>query len=147
MDVESWRAFTKPKMREYLEEKRKRTGNTDGGPHYKTVLAVRQRLSPVDMYCYLKARFGEPNGVQNILRSDSSDNWIHWEYSLRPPVAVGRFSICNKSLWICDSACFCASTWLHSRTANGAIPPHFQICFIRPLTTRINGLRRRSRPT
>lgn len=35
------------------------------------------------MYCYLKARFGEPNGVQNILRSDSSDNWIHWEYSLK----------------------------------------------------------------
>jgi hypothetical protein len=83
MDVESWRAFTKPEMREYLEELRKRTGNTDRGPHYKTVLAVRQQLSPVDMFCYLKARFGEPNGVQNILRSDSSDNWIHWEYSLK----------------------------------------------------------------
>jgi hypothetical protein len=34
------------------------------------------------MYCYLKARFGEPNGFQTVLRRDSSDNWIHWDFNL-----------------------------------------------------------------
>jgi hypothetical protein len=35
------------------------------------------------MYCYLKARFGKPNGFQNFLRSDSSDNIIHWDFNLK----------------------------------------------------------------
>jgi hypothetical protein len=47
------------------------------------MLIVRSRLKPVDIYCYLKARFGEPNGFQNFLRRDDSDNWIHWDYSLK----------------------------------------------------------------
>jgi hypothetical protein len=57
MDVESWRAFTKQEMRTYLEEMGKRTDRKDEGPHYRTILAVRQKISPVDMYFYLKARF------------------------------------------------------------------------------------------
>jgi len=40
-------------------------------------------LIPVDIYCYLKARFGEPNGFQNFLRNDDSDNWIHWDFILK----------------------------------------------------------------
>ncbi len=35
------------------------------------------------MFCYLKARFGEPNGFQNFLRKDDSDNWIHWDFQLK----------------------------------------------------------------
>ncbi|KUM25835.1 hypothetical protein AU467_24280 [Mesorhizobium loti] len=46
------------------------------------MLIVRSKLKPVDIYCYLKARFGEPNGFQNFLRKNDSDNWIHWDYSL-----------------------------------------------------------------
>jgi hypothetical protein len=48
-----------------------------------STLAVRESLSPVDVYCYLKARFGEPNGFQNLLRKDDSDNWIHWDFNLK----------------------------------------------------------------
>jgi hypothetical protein len=40
-------------------------------------------LKPVDVYSYLRARFGEPNGFQNFLRRDDSDNWIHWDYNLK----------------------------------------------------------------
>jgi hypothetical protein len=69
-------------MREYLEQTLKRAGVEDRGSRYKSILAVRQHLSPVDMYCYLKARFGEPNGFQTFLRRDSSDNWIHWDFNL-----------------------------------------------------------------
>lgn len=37
----------------------------------------------MDIYCYLKARFGKPNGFQTFLASDSSDNLIHWDYNLK----------------------------------------------------------------
>jgi hypothetical protein len=37
----------------------------------------------VDVYAYLRARFGEPNGLQNFLRRDDSDNWIHWDFNLK----------------------------------------------------------------
>lgn len=40
-------------------------------------------VAPSDLYCYLYARFGRPNGLQNWLRSDSSDNLIHWEWMLQ----------------------------------------------------------------
>lgn len=42
-------------------------------------------LTPVDLYCYLGARFGAPNGMQNVLRNNDSDNLIHWEWSLLFP--------------------------------------------------------------
>lgn len=46
-------------------------------------IQVVSGIRPVDMYCYLVARFGQPNGLQNILRKDDSDNWIHWHFDLR----------------------------------------------------------------
>ncbi len=76
LDIISWRIPTKEELRAFMKadarSKRKRS-----------VLAVRYHLSPVDVYCYLKARFGEPNGFQNFLRRDTSDNWIHWDYNLK----------------------------------------------------------------
>ena len=48
-----------------------------------TFLALRNEIVPSDLYCYLYARFGLPNGVQNLLRNNSSDNLIHWEWMLR----------------------------------------------------------------
>lgn len=46
-------------------------------------LVLRNEIAPSDLYCYLGARFGAPNGLQNFLRSDDSDNLIHWEWALR----------------------------------------------------------------
>lgn len=45
--------------------------------------ALRNEIAPSDLYCYLYARFGLPNGPQNLLRNDSSDNLVHWEWMLR----------------------------------------------------------------
>lgn len=43
----------------------------------------KNRLSPLAFYCYLKARFGEPNGFQMLLKKpNDSDNLIHWHYSI-----------------------------------------------------------------
>lgn len=38
-------------------------------------------IKPVDLYCYFKARFGPPNGIQNFLREDTSDNLVHWNWT------------------------------------------------------------------
>lgn len=41
------------------------------------------RLSPLTLYCYLKGRFGPPNGFQMALKKkNDSDNLIHWHYSI-----------------------------------------------------------------
>jgi hypothetical protein len=39
-------------------------------------------LRPADIYCYLKARFGKPNGSLMFSVPPSSDNLIHWHYTL-----------------------------------------------------------------
>lgn len=60
---------------------------SDDRPHFNTCWTLKNELKPIDLYCYLFARFGPPNGVQNFLRGDHSDNLIHWEWALR---AQGR---------------------------------------------------------
>jgi len=42
--------------------------------------SASDRLPPVLLYCYLKARFGPPNGFMMLLRTRSSDNLIHWHW-------------------------------------------------------------------
>lgn len=43
---------------------------------------IENEIKPSDLYCYLFVKFGMPNGLQNLLRNDSSDNLIHWEWTL-----------------------------------------------------------------
>jgi hypothetical protein len=83
MDVPAWRALTKLEMRHHLERIGRQNKETTGNAVFKSILAVRNNLSPLDMYCYLKARFGEPNGFQNFLRRDSSHNLFHWDFNLK----------------------------------------------------------------
>jgi hypothetical protein len=84
MDVEAWRLPTKEEMLAIIDShieryKHRRTKSRTRS----SILAVRQYLSPVDMYCYLKARFGRPNGFQTFLRRDDSDNLIHRVFHLK----------------------------------------------------------------
>lgn len=44
---------------------------------------ITNEIKPVDFYCYLSARFGLPNGIQNMLRQDCSDNLVHWNWTFR----------------------------------------------------------------
>lgn len=46
------------------------------------ILNLRNEIKPIDLFCYLYARFGPPNGVQNFLRNDCSDNLVHWDWTL-----------------------------------------------------------------
>jgi hypothetical protein len=62
----------------------------------------RSEVSPADLYCYLGARFGKPNGPQNFFRNDSSDNLIHWEWVLDHPSGSVHIQGMNfrTELWI-----------------------------------------------
>lgn len=42
---------------------------------------IENEIKPSDLYCYLYAKFGVPNGIQNFLRDDDSDNLIHWDWA------------------------------------------------------------------
>jgi hypothetical protein len=76
LDFDKWRAISKLEVVDWLRRDNIKKANA-------SQIIVRSRLRPIDVYCYLKARFGEPNGFQNSLRKDSSDNWIHWDYNIR----------------------------------------------------------------
>ena len=52
-------------------------------PTQRSFLELRNELKPVDLFCYLWARFGPPNGIQNFLRKDHSDNLVHWDWTLQ----------------------------------------------------------------
>lgn len=51
-------------------------------PKEGIIWEFKNELKPIDLYCYLYAKYGPPNGPQNFLRSDSSDNLVHWEWAL-----------------------------------------------------------------
>lgn len=70
--------FNCPPFTEILAELQRK----DRAPKSK-FFALRNEVAPSDLYCYFLARFGSPNGTQNFLRNDSSDNLIHWEWMLR----------------------------------------------------------------
>lgn len=52
---------------------------------------VRNEIAPSDLFCYLYAKFGPPNGIQNLLRRDDSDNLIHWDWTLSHPKGLLMF--------------------------------------------------------
>ncbi|SFW78637.1 hypothetical protein [Pseudomonas sp. NFACC04-2] len=38
-------------------------------------------MKPVDLYCYLHAKYGHPNGLMTLLKKNTSDNLIHWDWN------------------------------------------------------------------
>ncbi|MGV8942346.1 MAG: hypothetical protein ACOH1P_12570 [Lysobacter sp.] len=87
--------FVHPKdIAEALTEKR--------APTPSTMWTLRNEVRPSDLYCYLGARFGPPNGLQNFFRSDDSDNLVHWEWYLK--TSIGHITIAGLNfrtdVWI-----------------------------------------------
>lgn len=71
---EAWRAFTAKEMSLNFSAQK---------GQFKSMMAIRQSISTLDFYTYLKSRFGKPNGIQSILRRDDSDNIFHWDYLIK----------------------------------------------------------------
>ena len=65
-------------------------------------LIVRNEITPADLCSYFVARFGPPNGLQNLLRQESSDNLIHWEWVFRTPKGLITFQGQNfrTEIWL-----------------------------------------------
>lgn len=82
INVASWRKNTHEEMLAYFEDK-KQAHEEPRKKKRSSFLVVRSRLRPFDVYSYLRAKFGVPNGLQNLLRKDDSDNWIHWDFNLK----------------------------------------------------------------
>ncbi len=78
LDITSWRKSTPKEVTHFYKSKGAGKKPSDTG-----YLVVRSHLRPVDVYSYLRARFGVPNGLQNFLRRDDSDNLIHWDFNLK----------------------------------------------------------------
>ena len=76
LDPENWRAPSKQELINHYQDKTKKKIDR------ASVIIFQKYLSPVDVYTYLKARFGKPNGLSNSLKSPTSDNLIHWDYFL-----------------------------------------------------------------
>lgn len=84
LDVASWRRATPEEVVRFIKEKASKNIDQPSSRRSRpSVLAVRENLVPVDVYCYLKARFGKPNGFGNRLRAQHSDNLVHWEFLLK----------------------------------------------------------------
>ena len=77
IDVVSWRAATREELLKFYGSGEKKRNSKGSG------LIIRSQIRPVDAYAYLRARFGQPNGFQNFLRKDDSDNLIHWDFNLK----------------------------------------------------------------
>ncbi|MCY3927997.1 MAG: hypothetical protein OXG81_06970 [Acidobacteria bacterium] len=66
-----------------------------GFPRPVRYFEAHNEVSPADLYCYLHARFGPPNGFQSFLRQPGSDNLIHWHWTLEH--AGGLFDVQGTS--------------------------------------------------
>src|SRR6266536_953505 len=73
-NLSKWSVPEAKEITSYLEDQ--------GTKRVVTIWANDGSISPLDLYCYLKARFGPPNGISMLFRKPSSDNAIQWHYTL-----------------------------------------------------------------
>ena len=73
--LNSWEYLPPPEVFEMIQQAPK--------PLDSAHWIIHNEIRPADLFCYLGARFGPPNGVQNFLRDDDSDNLIHWDWTFR----------------------------------------------------------------
>lgn len=72
-------AFKLEDLNNFIQEKEKKSPNTSVSKHW----IIKNELKPVDLYCYLHAKFGPPNGLLTMCRREDSDNLIQWDWMLK----------------------------------------------------------------
>lgn len=109
LNTSNWRAPTPLDYRQYLDLLCVKEGElrTTQPTHAMFSRELSHRFSPVEVYCYLKHRFGEPNGVTMMMGEPDSGNLYHWHYLIE---SGGSFleiqsTQAGLSLWIrCQSS-------------------------------------------
>ena len=74
---------------------------SDDRPKGKFVWYIENELPPADLFCYLWTRFGPPNGIQNLLRTDDSDNLVHWNWTIGYGEGLLEIQGMNFSTFVC----------------------------------------------
>lgn len=82
-DPSAWRAFEKDELLADLENMRRKSQGKRRARSRTSILILQSTITPFDVYTYLHARFGAPNGMQTFLARDDSDNLFHWDYYLK----------------------------------------------------------------
>ncbi|MGB8193722.1 MAG: hypothetical protein WCF67_17450 [Chitinophagaceae bacterium] len=77
----NWTLISIPKQLEIANRNTKRSSKSPVQAWFNSA----QKISPLLLYSYLQARFGPPNGFVMLLKNASSDNLIHWQYSIAAP--------------------------------------------------------------
>lgn len=57
--------------------------NGPSKPHFTVKWTLKNEIAPSDLYCYLSARFGSPNGMLTMMKEDDSDQLFHWDWVLK----------------------------------------------------------------
>lgn len=91
-DLSKWRFPESTEITAYLEDQATK--------RVVTIWANDGSISPLDLYCYLKARFGPPNGISMLFRKPSSENAIQWHYTLFSTSSMIDFFGMNRLLEI-----------------------------------------------
>lgn len=86
LDLENWKLPDSKRVIATLEQLKPTKGNRPKrrGSSWNFTDVV----SPVDLYSYLKWRFGDPNGFTMTLKALTVDNFIHWHYTLESPETI-----------------------------------------------------------
>lgn len=85
-DPTTWRAFVPEETISFLKSRKEKDEIKNPRKRrrvQKDILVLQKSVSPFDVYTYLHARFGPPNGFQTFLAGDHSDNLFHWDYFLK----------------------------------------------------------------
>lgn len=78
-EPEKWEKPTPREMFDFMKPSKSSTGKPSG-----SLLVFRKHLSPLAVYKYLVARFGQPYGFQTMAKNPGdSDNLFHWDYLIK----------------------------------------------------------------
>lgn len=88
LNLYAWQAMPKPVEPRHVKEQ---WAEVEAGASARGAWTNRGSVSPDDLYIYLRARFGAPNGFLMLAKRQGTDNLVHWHYCLR--VAGGNLQI------------------------------------------------------
>ncbi|NNH38405.1 hypothetical protein [Acinetobacter terrae] len=71
---------------ELLDKRKSNTSSKKG-----EIWEITNEIKPIDLFCYLSTKYGDPNGILTLLKSDDSDNLIHWDWMLDSPKGLIHF--------------------------------------------------------
>ena len=83
----TWQACSPKEVIAHLEKSQsghcQDDSQTNSAGQRPAALVIQTLIAPIDIYAYLKARFGRPNGIQSIIVEEDSNNIFHWDYYVK----------------------------------------------------------------